>query len=436
MTNLQRQLKKLPDGPGVYFFERGREILYVGKATSLRDRVRSYFRADLTTARGPWLAKMVTEATGVTFARTDSVLEALILEAVEIKKYQPPYNSHEKDDKSFNHVVITKEAWPRVLVVRGSQLKANTYELKASVGPFPHGRELRMALGIIRKIFPFRDKCVPREARAKWDTPESGKPCFNAQIGLCPGVCAGRISRRDYARPVANLRLFFQGKKQRLLAKLKKEMTAAAKQFNFEQAGVLKKQIFALQHIRDMALIKPDRLNQPSGFIKFRIEAYDIAHLAGGAAVGVMVVVSGRTPGVGATLTPGVQDAFESQTDDYRKFRLRSTKPGDDYGGLREILERRFHHPEWPYPNLIAVDGGRAQLSVAKKVLANLRLNVPLVAVTKDGRHKPKQIIGDAVAAHRYEAAILLANAEAHRFALRYHQIRQHDQSLGGLASK
>ena len=123
----KEKIKKLRDSPGVYFFTRGREILYIGKATSLRDRVRSYFSSNLLEAsRGGRIVQMLALAIGVRHQRTDSVLEALLLESVLIKKHQPKYNTREKDDKSYCYIVITDEEFPRVLMIRGQNLKANT----------------------------------------------------------------------------------------------------------------------------------------------------------------------------------------------------------------------------------------------------------------------------------------------------------------------
>ena len=213
MTNMNRQYftkKALPDKPGVYFFLGPRkEILYIGKATSLKDRTRSYFASDLSETRGGLIVKMVDEARSIDFRVTDSVLEALLLEADLIKKFQPRYNTKEKDDKSFNCVVITKEDFPRLLVVRKkdidfSSLRTTNYQLQTIFGPFPHGAQLKDALKIIRKIFPYRD--------AKCDL-NQGKPCFNRQIGLCAGVCSGEISKSDYAGIIDNLKLFFASKK-------------------------------------------------------------------------------------------------------------------------------------------------------------------------------------------------------------------------------
>ena len=151
-----------PDAPGIYFFkDASGEILYIGRATSLKDRVKSYFSNDLIQTRGPLLVDMVTKATTIEYIQTDSVLEAIILESNEIKKYQPYFNTKEKDNKSYNFVVITDEEFPRVLIARARTLEQLSeeelgFKIKYQFGPYPQGSLLRDALKIIRKIFPFR----------------------------------------------------------------------------------------------------------------------------------------------------------------------------------------------------------------------------------------------------------------------------------------
>lgn len=123
LEQFNKKKSKLPDAPGVYFFlGKNKKLLYIGKATSLRDRVRSYFAKDLLDTRGPLLVEMLDKATSIDFRQTDSVLEALLLEASLIRTHKPDYNTDLKDDKSFNHVVVTKEDYPRVLVIRGKEL--------------------------------------------------------------------------------------------------------------------------------------------------------------------------------------------------------------------------------------------------------------------------------------------------------------------------
>lgn len=392
---MQKITQKLPDRSGVYIF-RGpkREILYIGKATSLRTRVASYFRRDLMATRGPILVGMVEVSKSVDFIETDSVLEALILEAHLIKKHQPPFNTKEKDNRSFNYVVITKEDFPRITTMRGRELEASTENIKYSFGPFPQGSVLREALGIVRKIFPFRDKCKPAQ----------GKPCFNAQIGLCPGVCAGTVSKTEYNKNIRRIKLFFEGKKKTLVSGLERDMKKAAKELRFEEAGHIKRTIFALNHIQDIALLKasPKTVFGEAGF---RIEAYDVAHISGTNVVGVMVVVEDNEP----------------KKSDYRKFKIR-TSTNDDNASLREMLERRFAHTEWTLPKLIVVDGGKAQVNTAEKALKEWGISIPVVGVVKDEHHKPKGFVGNKTIIEGRDRSILLANSEAHRFAVGFHR--------------
>ncbi len=397
--------KALPDKPGVYFFLGPRkEILYIGKATSLKSRTRSYFAPDLTERRGGLIVRMVAEAKAIDFRVTDSVLEAFLLEVDLIKKFLPRYNTKEKDDKSFNCVVITAEEFPRVLVIRKkdvnfSSLQTNNYKLKTIFGPFPHGAMLREALKIIRRIFPYRDgKCEPNQ----------DKPCFNRQISLCPGVCTGEISKADYAKTVRNLCLFLSGKKTKIVRDLTLSMKKAAKARNFEEAGKIKKTLFALEHIQDVGLIKSESDTAKSYQLtnSFRIEAYDIAHISGTNVVGVGVVLEGGVPNKSL----------------YRKYKVRGEFGNNETANLREVFTRRLAHPEWPWPDLFVADGNEVQKTLMERMLAEANLTIPVVAVTKDAHHRPEKILGDATVVRVHEQAILLANSEAHRFAIGYHR--------------
>src|SRR6266404_1827616 len=275
---------------------------------------------------------MVEKAKTIDWRITDSVLEALILEANLIKTYKPEANTDLKDDKSWNYVVVTKEDFPRILLVRGKELafknslkgrderdpnslsgnfvKANQDQITPlhTFGPFPHGLQLREALKIIRKIFPYRDTCIPApEQLAEGRRP---KACFNASIGLCPGVCSGAISKTEYRKIVRRIVMLFQGKKMLLIKSLERDMKHAAKEEQFEEANRLKRQLFALQHIQDISLLKAEYRvpHSASALQAVRIEAYDVAHLRGSAAVGVMTVVEN-----------GV-----AVKNDYRKFKIKT----------------------------------------------------------------------------------------------------------------
>ena len=166
--------------------------------------------------------------------------------------------------------------------------------VKYKFGPYPNGSAIKEGLKIIRKIFPFRDKCVPYEYLPS-NKVTKARPCFNKQIGLCPGVCSGEISRKEYGEIILNIKFFLEGKKKALIKKLEREMKEYGKKREFEKAGKIKKTLFALNHIQDVALIKKseneivERIYAKTTV--WRMEAYDIAHISGTNMVGAMAVM-------------------------------------------------------------------------------------------------------------------------------------------------
>ncbi len=402
--------KKLPSTPGVYFFlGTKKEILYIGKATNLNNRVRSYFATDLKEKRSELIERMVKEAKTVEWTVTDSVLEALLLEVNLIRTHKPKYNTISKDDKSYNHLVITNEKWPRVLVVRAKDLaeKFTPDEILHEYGPFPSSGLFREALKIVRKLFKFYDTKDPLgKEKSKISR---GKIDFNRQIGLFPE----QTDHKEYKKTIHFIQLFFSGKKKEIIKELEKEMLLEAKKENFETAAIIKRKIFALKHIEDISLLKDEnRIYRDEKTI--RIEAYDVAHLGGEDMVGVMSVVEGG----------------ELRKSEYRKFKIQTIDRSNDPGALKEILNRRLTHPEWPLPQIIVVDGGKAQKNVAEMVLQKAGLVIPVVAVVKDERHKPVRLIAAKKILTLYENEILLANADAHRFAITYHKQKRRKNFL------
>ncbi len=415
MQKSDLQKLNLPDVPGVYLFKQGRKVLYVGKATSLRDRVRSYFDDDLIATRGPRLVDMVTRADRITHETTPTVLEALVREAALIRLHRPPANSGGKDDKTFLYAVITEEEIPRVLVARGKDIDFKTkcasdgQKIKASYGPFPSGAQLRQGLRLIRRIFPFFDTPKPIGTKSKHQV---AKIEFNTQIKQYPR----EFSVKAYGRTIRHVMLFLSGRGKELRLTLEKEMRQAAKEERFEDAGDRRRELFALDHIQDVSLIKNESIEDSRGkHGSIRIEAFDTAHLSGTNAIGVMTVIVGGIP----------------SKKDYRTFRIRGMKKNvgrrtsyiqnDDIASLKEVLSRRLGHPEWQLPSAIVVDGGTTHKKAAENVLANAGVTIPIVAVVKDERHRPREVIG-AQRASITEAEAVLANSEAHRFSLARHR--------------
>jgi excinuclease ABC subunit C len=359
---------------------------------------------------------MVGEIREIEIRNTDTAIEALILEAELIKKLQPPYNVLEKDDKSFLYVEITGEKFPRVLLVRGKDLLAReenkmirqNRHAGAAYGPFTSASALKEALKILRKIFP-------------WSVHPAGstfkRACFEMEIGLCPGTCVGAISQADYKKNIAKLKLFFEGKKERLIRAIEKEMAVASKKQEYEKAAVLKRQLFALRHIQDVALIKDDSKLLAAGgspLADFRIEGYDISNISGESAVGSMIVFLGGKP----------------EKSEYRKFRIHNfsepnavpplAQRGGDVGMMKEVMRRRLGNP-WPLPALILVDGGMGQVNAVKTVLDENGLRIPVIGMVKGPDRKRTDIIG-IVPRGIDRSTLVRVRDEAHRFAISYHK--------------
>lgn len=398
----------LPDTPGVYFFKKGTTILYIGKATSLKDRVKSYFSNDLIETRGQVLVDMVFKTDALSWRQVDSTLEALILEAELIKKYQPKYNSKEKDNRSFNYVIITKDALPKVQIIRGRVLKIEK-ELKLLqpryvFGPFVSGGAIKEGLRIVRRIFPYIDR----------NSIQKDKYEFYKQLSLTPDT-TNKEALEKYTENIKHIVQFFQGKKKDILKSLKKEMKSSVKELAFERAGVLKRQIFALEHINDTSLIKNDFFENTSNEESdFRIEAYDVAHTSGKEMVGVMTVATNASV----------------DKNEYRKFIIKGVRESNDPKALEEMLMRRFRHSEWGIPDLVLVDGNNVQKSVAERVLKFYSLSIPVIALVKDEKHQPRDFIGGVEFVKKYKSLLLLLNNEAHRFAITFHKKKRGEAFL------
>ena len=402
MPELQEKIKDLPDKPGVYYFKADGNILYIGKATSLRDRVRSYFNSDVQRSRSPLIQKMVDKAEDITYETTGSVLEALIKERNEIQSKQPVYNTKEKDDKSHNFVVITDEKFPQVRIERERELQTviDPDDIQDSFGPYTSKSQLEEALKIIRKIFPFRGKkCTPAEDK------RGDKPCFSYQIGLCPGVCTGEVTVEEYEDTIENLRLFLQGNTDDLKDKLKADMQQAADNKNFEKAQDIKQKLFSLDHIDDVALIEKESTQASAPGT--RLEGYDIAHTSGQDMVGAMVVLENG----------------EAKKSGYRKFNIKSVEEkSNDPKALAEVIRRRLKHTEWPYPDVFVIDGGKAQRNAVLKELDDAGVKIPVVGVVKDDSHSPKELIGPGEVIDDHRKNIQITNSEAHRFVQSFHK--------------
>lgn len=244
---LQQRLKEIPAEPGVYFMHsRQGDILYIGKSKVLRNRVRSYFRE--SRVHSPRIEMMVQQVAEIEFIVTDTEVEALALEANLIKQYQPYYNVLLKDDKKYPYVCITwSEEYPRFFVTRKRHIghKGDRY-----YGPYVDSRLLRYTIGLMKRIFPLRQRRRPLFKH---------RPCLNYDIGRCPGVCQKLISSEDYRQTVQKIAMVFQGRSSELVDSLKAQMEQAAENLRFEKAAQLRDQINAVSALNaDQKVSLPD----------------------------------------------------------------------------------------------------------------------------------------------------------------------------------
>jgi len=325
MTNkLATKLKDLPTQPGVYFHkDAGGEIIYVGKAAVLRNRVRQYFQK--SRARDPKTEALVAEIVDTDWMVVDSELEALFLEAEMVRRYMPRYNILLRDDKSMVYVRIDYDSdYPTVTTTRRPLDDGARY-----FGPYLSSLSIRQALKILRRIFPYAVKRSVGQKRAT----------LHYHLGLDPGLEEGKTSLEDYRANLRRLIAVIEGKKLTIEKELEKEMKTAAKIQDFETAAKARNQLFSLQRLskqvifsdkefldisKDHALSELVELLGLDGFPK-RIEGYDISHMQGTDVVASMVV-----------FTNGVSNKGE-----YRKFKTKKDHNNDFYN-MNETLKRRL----------------------------------------------------------------------------------------------
>ncbi|MFA5109576.1 MAG: GIY-YIG nuclease family protein [Patescibacteria group bacterium] len=391
-SKLKDKLKTIPKKPGVYFWlDKRSRILYVGRATRLRDRLSQYFRKDIDSRIG----EMVANAADIKYEVAETLLEAIILEAKYIKQYWPKYNIVDRDDRSFIYIVIPKTKFAKLLIVRGTDLKKFPATRAKIFGPYQSFYLVQAALRLIRRVFPYGN-CAPAGSTAN----PSGKACFDYQIGLCPGACLGVISAKDYQKNIDNISLLLSGEKKRLTARLMKENPDKIK---------------ALKHLQDVALLT--REDDLSTSRVNRLEGYDISHHAGKESYGSMVVFENG----------------ETARAQYRLFKIKEAPAGDDERALAEVLTRRFKHPEWPAPDLIMIDGGSPQISFLSRIFQDNNISVPLVGISKFGGDKLVFTVGAGKSlralAENIKPTLLKLREEAHRFA-NYGRKRARGRSL------
>ena len=412
--DINEKIKKLARGeittlPGVYIFiDKKGDILYIGKAKNLRSRVKSYFNRleELRENRSEAIFQMVNKINQIRIFPTDSEIEAILLEAELINKQKPKYNSRQKDDKSFYLIKIDKKKYPNVELVRSRNIRIKKRDI-IYFGPYYSGDLVKKALRILRKIFPYTNCSQTKFLRQS----KVKRACLYGDLNLCLSPCVAveneNLEQLDF------LIDFLRGNKKKIIKNLEKKMFNLSKEKKFEQAKILRDKIFALSHLNRYPLGIKDSFSDFQNFANFpRIEAYDISNIGGDFAVGAMTVAS-----------LGKIDKKE-----YKKFKIKTINEQNDIAMTAEIIERRLKN-DWPMANLIIIDGGVQHLRVVSKILRNLELKIPIVAIAKGIDRKKDELHFSSLKLSEYfknnkDLMMLIIDLrnEAHRFSQNYYR--------------
>ena len=362
-TILEAKLKTLPRTPGVYFHKSASgEIIYVGKAAVLKNRVRQYFQD--SRGRDNKTMALVAEIADTDWIETESEVDALFLESEMVKRYMPRYNVLLRDDKSQMYVRIDmKSEWPTVSFTRNPADDGAEY-----VGPFYNGFALKKALRYLRRIFPY----LTRQRRP-------GQSKLDEDLGLSPRLSEGSDT---YKASLRKLISYIKGNRKAIAAELERDMKTAAGLHDFERAADLRNKLRAMRELqrrvcfgdkefldisKDKALADLAKLLGLKD-IPARIEGYDISHMSGRQVVSSMVV-----------FTNGASDRAE-----YRKFKV--SEKNDDTGNIHQTIFRRLSErnlKSWGRPDLLLIDGGKGQLAAAIKARDARGVTVPIISIAK-----------------------------------------------------
>ena len=419
--SLRQKLKELPALPGVYFHKNADgEIIYVGKAAVLKNRVRQYFQKS---EKDPKTEALVREIEDTDWIVVDTEMDALFLESEMIKRYMPKWNILLRDDKTVSYVRIDmKSEVPYVSMTRNPDDDGAEY-----FGPYYGKVAITRALRILRRIFPYYDK------------PYNGRKTLNTDLGLTPGIEVGKMTARDYKHSLRHMISYLKGNRKKLVRDIEKLMYEAAEKGDYERAAEYRNQFFGLKGLgtkivfsdKELLDISSDKaLEELQDILKMdkppvRIEGYDISHQSGKNVTGSMVC-----------FINGAADRTK-----YRRFKLRKQQ-NNDPESMREVITRRLNHlNDWGMPDLIILDGSVGQISAVREIVTKAK--IPIIGRDKSGDHsknaRVRIVIPEGDEDYRMvelakdgHIAKLIAriDEESHRFAIQYHTLLKRKDAL------
>lgn len=418
------KVKTFPTTPGVYLMkDAGGNVIYLGKAKNLRSRASTYFSKEALS--DPRIRDWVGLIADIDFISTDDDIGAMLLEARMIKDLRPRFNKDLKDDKTFPYLQIrTREEFPRVQITRSPRRKGVRL-----YGPFTSATSLRAAVNVLQRVFQFRTCALDiksSDERWRWF-----RPCLLHSIRRCTAPCNFRVSREEYRRQVKKLVFVLEGKKDKLIRRMEREMLAASEALNFEKARRVRDEITALKNLELRGEVDKDvqpevfPIDPKKGLVGLRkvlgleklprtIEGMDIAHLSGTDTVASLVSFLDGLP-------------FKSG---YRRFKIKSVEGVDDFASMREVVSRRFRRladEDEVFPDVLLIDGGKGQLNAALDAFQALGIHPPcVISLAKQEEEIFRPGEAESIKLSRHSAALRLlqyVRDEAHRFAQHYHHM-------------
>lgn len=440
--NIKEKVKALPLEPGVYIFKDAQgNVIYVGKAKQLKNRVSSYFQSGILP--GTKTYALVSRIMDMDYIQVESELEALILEADLIKKYRPHYNIIQKDDKTYLYIVlrptfIEDNAGNSVKIFTVVTARETDIKPKDIVyGPYPDGSTAKDIVRKLRPLFQFKDCSDTKFKRFK----KMGRPCLYGHLNLCSAPCVNNSPEdlERYSTHIHNLRAVISGKSKNIQNQFKKEMEKASHDQRYEEAIYYRDMMEKYQYVSGKFRSSEKYIQNPyliddiaqkalSDIVNMlphlkgtpkRIECYDISNVSGKEAVGSMVVaVDGKI-----------------NKKEYKRFKIKRHDSPNDFYMMQEVLERRLSHslPDtkkvpWPIPDLLLIDGGKGQVSAVLKIAENMQLDIPVVGLAKRFESLVYKLGNNYVVASFPKNSegmklIIRLRDEAHRFAQAYHHL-------------
>jgi excinuclease ABC subunit C len=410
--HIREILKNLPDSTGVYIMKNAAgEVVYVGKATSLKKRVSSYFHkgADLGVKEG-----LVQEVETIEYILCESEALALLQEAALIKKYTPRYNVLMRDDKSFPYIELTREPFPRLSVVRGTQRTPDGVYF----GPFLQTTGLREALEIIRRIFPYRTcRNMP------------GRPCLYYHMKLCPGPCTGNVAEEYYNRSIRMIEYILSGDRNTLVEFIRHCMDEAVEALDFERAAFYRDKLESVTTLygarREFNEMLALQQSLDLDRMPVWIEAVDISGFQRKDVCGSVVVFENGLP----------------KKSEYRRYKIKNPVE-DDFRMIEEVVYRRLRRlkeEQRRTPDLLIVDGGRIQVQFAVMARERVGVSVPIIGIAKKNEEIWKEGAEESLRLKRSDPALRLVQRlrdEAHRFVNTYYQKLKQKSLFGNRLKK